>query len=687
MLRRNTARWLAVTVIGWLTASLLLATAQAAPLSDTSLAPLVQATDAPTATSTPTPGNITMTGRVYNQSVGPSAVISGAHVSALVCVPRRFYTETGPDGYYSLFLPAQYLVGCNQVLFEVIAEGYVLFVQYVDIADLRLDPVTDVALVPLTTTTPTITPTGQPTGTVTLTITPTSQPTGTLTSTVTPTGQPTGTLTPTITPTTQPSLVVFKQFSAPSIEPGDTVTVTIGMLNDMLGGDDPGALVLVYDPVPVSLDVLTNTLSSGAIFEPTLNAVSWQGSIQPGQSATVSFQVRARLTASGIITNTAVITDALGRVYQPADTILVMAETTVTPTPTQTADVTGTPTPSPTLDQTNTPTPTAPVGVSGTSTPTPAVGETGTPTPTPDVGQTGTPTPTPTVDQTGTLTPTPTVDQTGTLTPTPSVGQTGTPTPTPTSQMSLTGTPTPTATFSTGPTLLVFKQFSADTIVPGETVTITIGLMNDMLGDDDPGAMVRLYDAVPLSLGVLSDTLSSGASYDPLSNAVSWQGSVPQGQSVTVRFQARASLMASGVITNTATITDALGRLYQPSDSVMVMAALTTTPTPTGSVQPTVTLTPTVGLTGTPTPTLTVTSEVTPGVTGTPTPTATSSPGAATPTLTPPSAGTGTPTPTVTPTVAQTGSPTPTPTRTVTATSTPGYRMWLPLIIKNTEFP
>jgi hypothetical protein len=123
-------------------------------------------TPTPTATRTPTatatvgpPGDLWMTGHVYDAAVGPTPGISGAVVSVLVCVPHApFSTHSGVDGYYELLLPAGYLNQCANVTLLAGAAGYHSFEQTVTVAELRAQPQRDFALVVLPTATPTSTP-------------------------------------------------------------------------------------------------------------------------------------------------------------------------------------------------------------------------------------------------------------------------------------------------------------------------------------------------------------------------------------------------------------------------------------------------------------------------------------------------------------------------------------------------
>jgi hypothetical protein len=166
-----------------------------APPTDTP-PPTPSPTASPTATVGP-PGDVLMTGHVYDAAVGPAQGIGGAAVAVLMCVSRSFETHTASDGFYRLELVADYLNQCTEVTMLAVAAGYQSIVQLVTVADLRAQPQRDFALVSSLTPMPTAT------------ATPTTRPTYTMraTSTITPTR--TATLTPTLTATSRPRLHVY----------------------------------------------------------------------------------------------------------------------------------------------------------------------------------------------------------------------------------------------------------------------------------------------------------------------------------------------------------------------------------------------------------------------------------------------------------------------------------------------
>lgn len=154
-------------------------------------------TPTPTATATP-PGDLWLTGSVYDALLGPTHAISDAVVAVQMCVPQRFETTSVADGSFSLLLPGMYLNQCVEVTLEAQADRYQPFLLQLTVAELRDHPERDLALNPLSITseTPTATATSLPSGTPTATMT--SVPTST--TTATRTTVPTRTTTPTETP-------------------------------------------------------------------------------------------------------------------------------------------------------------------------------------------------------------------------------------------------------------------------------------------------------------------------------------------------------------------------------------------------------------------------------------------------------------------------------------------------------
>ena len=114
------------------------------------------ATAALTPTPTAAPGDLTLTGRVYDAAEEMSAPIPGARIVVQMCVPRSFEAHTGPDGTYDLLIPADYANACSEVHIRVTADGYEPFEGSFSVADLRANPVRDFGLTPASTPTPTV---------------------------------------------------------------------------------------------------------------------------------------------------------------------------------------------------------------------------------------------------------------------------------------------------------------------------------------------------------------------------------------------------------------------------------------------------------------------------------------------------------------------------------------------------
>jgi hypothetical protein len=118
--------------------------------TETPPAPTLTSTHTPTTTPTATtPGDLYLTGRVYDSVVGITQGISNARVSVLMCIPRRYDASSAADGTYALLLPAPYLNSCVSVTLEASAAGYCPLSALVSVAALRAQPQRDLALVPL----------------------------------------------------------------------------------------------------------------------------------------------------------------------------------------------------------------------------------------------------------------------------------------------------------------------------------------------------------------------------------------------------------------------------------------------------------------------------------------------------------------------------------------------------------
>ncbi len=167
--------------------------------------------------------------------------------------------------------------------------------------------------------TPTLTPT--PTSTPTATATPTPTSTSTATPTATPTLTPTETATPTDTPTVIPSptvdatLMVAKFVDKQQATPGEMLQYSLVVMNDMLGGADPGATVTMEDTLPVTLEFVEGSLTGQAVYDAASRTVRWVGQVPRGGSVEVRFQVRLTPAVAGMqaVINTVLVADAFGR--------------------------------------------------------------------------------------------------------------------------------------------------------------------------------------------------------------------------------------------------------------------------------------------------------------------------------------------------------------------------------------
>jgi len=94
------------------------------------------------------------------------------------------------------------------------------------------------------------------------------------------------------------------------------------------------------------------------------------------------------------------------------------------------------------------------------------------------------------------------------------------------------------------------STFQADrgAVLAGETVTYTLRLWND-----GPSPVVAsISNTVPVSLSLLSGTLTGPARYDPVARRLTWEGPLSPGEGVTVAYQAAVStgLPVGAVVAN-----------------------------------------------------------------------------------------------------------------------------------------
>jgi hypothetical protein len=132
------------------------------PTPTASTTPTSTTTRTVTPTATP-PGDLMLSGRVYDAALGPLQGVSGATVSAIMCMPRTFQTLSEADGSYSMLLSALYLNQCVTITLDARAAAYQTLSFSIPIADLRAQPMRDLALIPLPTPTATMTPVVIPT--------------------------------------------------------------------------------------------------------------------------------------------------------------------------------------------------------------------------------------------------------------------------------------------------------------------------------------------------------------------------------------------------------------------------------------------------------------------------------------------------------------------------------------------
>ena len=145
--------------------------------------------------------------------------------------------------------------------------------------------------------------------------------------------------TPTATPTQVASLMVSKLVDTEWALAGDVLQYTLVVMNDMLGGDDPGSSVELVDVLPDAVELVAGSLSPHASYDAETRTIYWNGSVPRGGSIGITFQ--ALLTsAAGCwrpVSNTMVVTDAFGRRLEaPAQTHIT--DPTCTATPTSTAE-------------------------------------------------------------------------------------------------------------------------------------------------------------------------------------------------------------------------------------------------------------------------------------------------------------------------------------------------------------
>jgi uncharacterized repeat protein (TIGR01451 family) len=135
--------------------------------------------------------------------------------------------------------------------------------------------------------------------------------------------QPPPTLTP--PPPPPPELFVLKSASSFAAGAGSVLTYTVLLVNDSVGAGDPGSSVSMVDSIPAGTTFLRVHPYSPGEYDRETNSFRWRGRVplheegNPDSDRALSFAVRIRPEApvGTIISNTAIITDALGRRYEP----------------------------------------------------------------------------------------------------------------------------------------------------------------------------------------------------------------------------------------------------------------------------------------------------------------------------------------------------------------------------------
>jgi uncharacterized repeat protein (TIGR01451 family) len=148
---------------------------------------------------------------------------------------------------------------------------------------------------------------------------------------------PTSTPTPTATPTVVASLMVAKWVDKRQALVGEVLQYTLVVMNDMLGGDDPGSYVQLVDPLPDTLELVPGSLSPHASYDADTRTILWSGQVPRGGSIGVTFHALLTPAAGSMrsVSNTMVVTDAFGRELEAsAQTHIIHPTGTATPTST-----------------------------------------------------------------------------------------------------------------------------------------------------------------------------------------------------------------------------------------------------------------------------------------------------------------------------------------------------------------
>jgi len=107
-----------------------------------------------------------------------------------------------------------------------------------------------------------------------------------------------------ITPVTY-KLTITKQASKLTVSWGETLTFTITYKNT---GNADLTGVVISDQIPGGLTYVDGSASHGGVYDPSTRTITWNiGTLTPGSSETLTFQVTVDNTAFGVIENIAVI--------------------------------------------------------------------------------------------------------------------------------------------------------------------------------------------------------------------------------------------------------------------------------------------------------------------------------------------------------------------------------------------
>lgn len=147
----------------------------------------------------------------------------------------------------------------------------------------------------------------------------------------------THTPTPSATPTVVASLMAAKLVDKKWALVGEVLQYTLVVMNDMMGGDDPGSYVQLVDPLPDTLELVPGSLSPHASYDADTRTILWSGQVPRGGSIGITFHALLTPAAGSwrSVSNTMVVTDAFGRELEAsAQTHIIHPTGTATPTST-----------------------------------------------------------------------------------------------------------------------------------------------------------------------------------------------------------------------------------------------------------------------------------------------------------------------------------------------------------------